>query len=122
MWGMTNPTTVKRLGAGVVLAVLMAGSTAGCGDRAPRATPLPPGADVTLVDTTAPTSEPIGSPAEPGQAVPSTAKRAAPTTAPPAATGSTGQADRDLDTIEADLRQLDQDLSRSNTTDEGAVQ
>lgn len=116
----SNPT-IRRLCTGIVLALAVAGTTVGCGERAPRATPLPPGADVTLVDTSTPTTSPVIE----GEGAPSSAPTS---TKPPRGTtvpnqsGSQSSADRDLDQIEADLRQLDQDLSRSSLSEEGAVQ
>lgn len=50
-----------------------------------------------------------------------TAKPSASTT-PRSSAKAPSPADQDLDQIEADLRKLDQDLSRSSLSDEGAVE
>lgn len=114
-----TPPTIRRLSA-VATAIALAVGASACGDGGPRATPLPPGADVTLVDSSSPTTSAVieGDSATPTSSKPAAPKPSTPTTTP----ASTSAADRDLDQIEADLRQLDQDLSRSSLSEEGAVQ
>lgn len=117
---MSTTTTIRKLCGGLVLVLVAGGALVGCGDSGPRATPLPPGADVTLVDGTTPTTGPVIEGEGASTTLPGTEQGTA--TTRPVRSTSTGDADRDLDEIESDLRQLDQDLSRSSLSEEGAVQ
>lgn len=111
-------TTTRQRGAltSVVLSVALLGGA--CGGSGPRATRLPPGADSPVVETSTTAVAASGAPAAASGSGP--APRETPGGA--AAALNTANFDLDLTQLEADLRRLDEDLSNSETTTEGAVE
>lgn len=109
-------TTTRQRGAlSVVLGLALLGGA--CGDGGPRATRLPAGADSPVIDAST-TVAATPSPSTDAGAATAPAK----TTPAGSTVVNTTDADRDMTQIEADLRRLDEDLSNSQTTTEGAVE